>query len=105
MAYCGPKGIPLSTFLSWPDEDQQAALAWQSHEGKRHTCGTHAEDWTGPDGRRVEAVHFVEQACPGCAALERAREALTASKDGTRGVGLVAHTGPRSACTSCNKTT
>jgi hypothetical protein len=104
MAYCGPKGIPLSTFLTWPDEDQQAALAWQSHEGRRHTCGTHPEDWTGADGRPVDAVHYVEQVCRGCQVQAIAQERLEQGRDGTKGLGLVAHHGPRADCTSCTPT-
>lgn len=101
MAYCGPKGLSLSTFLGWPEEDQQAALAWQAHEGRRHSCGTHPEDWTDGNGRRVEAVHYVEQVCRGCQVLAQAQDRLAQDEDRTRGLTLVAHTGPRGDCTSC----
>jgi hypothetical protein len=101
MAYCGPKGIPLSTFLKWSESDQQAALAWQGHEARRHSCGTHPEDWADPTGRPVEAVHYVEQICRGCQVLQAAQERLEAGRDRTRGLGLVAHHGPRAGCTSC----
>ncbi len=35
MAYCGPRGIPLTEFLAWDETDQDAALAWQSYESRR----------------------------------------------------------------------
>lgn len=104
MAYCGPKGIPLSTFLGWSEDDQQAALAWQGHEARRHTCGTHPEDWVGPEGQRVEAVHYVEQVCRGCQVRAVAEERLEQGRDGTRGLGLVAHNGPAHDCPSCSPT-
>jgi hypothetical protein len=46
MDYCGPRGIPLSAFLTWPDPDQDAALYWQKRERERcGSCGTHPDDW------------------------------------------------------------
>jgi len=63
MGYCGPRGIPLSTFLSWSQEDQDAALAWQGYEARRDsTCGYH------PDEGKVHAHIDV---CPGCVAREK----------------------------------
>lgn len=62
MRYVGPRGLPLSEFLSWPEQDQDAALAWQGHEARRcGTCGHH------PDNGRVHAHVDI---CPGCAARE-----------------------------------
>lgn len=100
MAYCGPRGIPLSAFLSWPDADQDAALAWQAHEQSRCSeCGTHAEDWLAEQA----PVHWAPQVCPGCQAKGRVVAELRDDKDRTRGLGVSAHGGPVSACPTCTK--
>lgn len=66
MAYCGPKGIPLSVFLSWSEDDQDAALQWQAHESQRcPQCGTHPdvwrEDWNAmaPEPKRCRGCQLV----------------------------------------------
>jgi len=52
MAYCGPRGIPLSTFLAWDDESQDAALTWARHEAMRcPSCGAHPDE---PQHHHVE---------------------------------------------------
>ena len=67
MAYCGPRGLPLSDFLSWSAHDQAAALAWQAHEARRCTgCGTHAEDWDESRGGDRHAYRAVLHECEGC---------------------------------------
>lgn len=59
MGYCGPRGIPLSQFLSWDQADQDAALAWAGHEARRcSSCGYH------PDVD--DQVHTHVDVCPGC---------------------------------------
>lgn len=75
MAYCGPRGIPLSAFLSWAEADQQAALAWQSWEARRcRDCGTHVDDWNpDTDGSR-DAYTATIHICEGCVELERLRD-------------------------------
>lgn len=58
MAYCGPRGIPLSTFLSWSKGDQEAALAWSGHESRRcRSCGYHPDE---------DLQHVHVDVCPGC---------------------------------------
>jgi hypothetical protein len=102
MSYCGPRGIALSTFLSWTPEDQEAALAWQTHEARRHaTCGTHPEDFP---SREPSDVHFHPAVCRGCQELERAREQLAADHDVTRGLSIVTAVGPAAECAVCNPT-
>ncbi len=62
MAYCGPRGIPLETFLDWPQLSQDAALVWAGHESRRcPECGTHPDE--GPHHAHVNV-------CAGCAARE-----------------------------------
>lgn len=76
MAYCGPRGIPLSTFLSWDTSDQEAALGWQSYEGRRcRNCGHHPAEGV---------THAHTDVCPGCVTLETARDTETAQVKGAR---------------------
>lgn len=68
MRYCGPRGIPLSTFLSWSQDDQDAALSWAGHEAQRcGTCGYHPDEYSG--------VHAHIDQCPGCVKREAAQGA------------------------------
>jgi hypothetical protein len=63
MAYCGPRGIPLSRFLSWPVDDQQAALTWMAEDRLRcSNCGTAEWEWD-EDPEAYEAQMWV---CKGC---------------------------------------
>lgn len=71
MDYCGPAGIPHSTFLAWSDLDRAKALAWQRREGER--CPSCGMDHTAPDGTRYDERSLpwrVEHhTCPSCRAL------------------------------------
>lgn len=70
MAYVGPKGIPLSEFLTWDTHDQEAALLWQAHEARRcGQCRTHPWDWNPDKGGRRQAYTAEVVQCPGCAAV------------------------------------
>lgn len=67
MAYCGPRGIPLSAFLSWSKDDQDAALGWAGYESRRcRGCGSHPDE--GPR-------HAHTDECPGCLKQEAATKA------------------------------
>jgi hypothetical protein len=83
MAYCGPRGIPLSVFLSWAPDDQAAALAWQADEASRcPNCRTAEWEWAeDPNAYETET-----RVCPGCM---RVHEASKASEDHRRQVGGV----------------
>lgn len=79
MAYCGPRGIPLSVFLEWDAADQDAALAWSSSEAQKCPgCGTHPEDWRDDD----QAFHAHNIMCPGCARRAVAGKADEMKLDG-----------------------
>lgn len=81
MQYCGPRGIPLSRFLSWPVSDQEAALAWMAHESRRcGQCGTHLDDWKEAEGGSRTAYHAEQFSCPGCARIGQAQTALRDQK-------------------------
>jgi hypothetical protein len=76
MAYCGPNGIPLSTFLAWRPDDRHAAMAWQARESHRcRGCGTFAEDWDPECGGDRNAYKATFTECQGCIELERLRDA------------------------------
>jgi hypothetical protein len=82
MAYCGPRGIPLSAFLGWAAGDQQAALAWQAYESRRCTgCGSHPDDWDPELGGDLRAYRAVTRICQGCVELQR-RHADPELRDG-----------------------
>lgn len=75
MAYCGPRGIPLSTFLAWPQGDQDAALIWQAHEAKRcRACGTHPTDWILDEGGHPNAFAVDFYRCRGCEQLQQVQQ-------------------------------
>lgn len=65
MRYCGPRGIPLSVFLGWSRDDQDAALEWSARESRRCTsCGQLPDE--GP-------VHAHVDTCQGCAVQKAAQ--------------------------------
>lgn len=70
MDYCGPRGIPLETFLDWPQLSQDAALTWAGYESRRcGECGVHPDE--GPHHPHVNV-------CAHCAA----RDAAAKSEEG-----------------------
>lgn len=63
MAYCGPRGIPLSRFLGWPVDDQQAAMAWMAEDRLRCSqCGTAEWEWDENPDAYLATAHL----CKGC---------------------------------------
>lgn len=97
MAYCGPRGIPLSQFLQWPRADQDAALSWSAFENRRcKSCGTHPDEWD--DDRLAYHAHLTE--CRGCKQSQR----LAARDDAQRGEGryVVMAGGSAANCQQCN---
>lgn len=103
MAYCGPKGIPLSAFLAWSEADQDAALAWQGYENRRcHGCGTHPDDWNEKQGGSRFAWHAEHYQCPGCVKREQHSERPQV-KDAGPGIHVRLAPGPNSECESCAK--
>lgn len=70
MAYVGPRGLPLSTFLDWPQDDQDHALEWQRRERERDRhCHTPAVDWDESRGGDRDAYHVEQVHCRGCEIL------------------------------------
>lgn len=97
MNYCGPRGIPLSTFLEWSASDQDAALAWANAEAQKCPgCGTSREDWREDD----KAYHAHNVYCPGCAARSSAGNEESAK---IAGVQTQLARGVSSECQVCNQ--
>lgn len=72
MAYCGPRGIPLSTFLNWPVDDQAAAISWMVEDRLRcPNCGTAEWEWEADLG----AYQPEARVCMGCQLLGSERKA------------------------------
>lgn len=71
VALCNELGVAHSTFLGWPDRDQD--LAFASAVRKADTCpaGHPREAMTNPDLMRVHRVH-----CAVCARTEELNEAF-----------------------------
>lgn len=100
MGYCGPRGIPLSTFLAWPQSDQDAALQWQADENQRcPSCGTHPDDWR--ESRDYAHAHM--KWCGGC---ERVRQVADSeeAKNARRGTRIALAAGSAASCPQCNPT-
>jgi len=90
MAYCGPRGIPLSAFLGWDPADQAAALQWQAYENRRcQSCGYHPEE-----GDR----HAHVDVCPGCVARAHVDESDDAK---VRGAHVRMAAGTPGTCPRC----
>lgn len=86
MAYCGPRGIPLSKFLQWSPDDQQAALAWQADQDERCPhCGT--ADWEWEENR--DAYSTEVRVCRGC--HRRGMEERSQQKNAEEMPGLQVH--------------
>lgn len=81
MDYCGPLGIPHSTFLGWSEDDQQKALWWKARNRQVCAgCGTHPDDWNEDLGGSRNAYVPEEVTCPGCRARAGAEEQLQAER-------------------------
>lgn len=90
MAYCGPRGIPLSTFLEWDKADQDAALSWQAYEARRCPgCGTHPDE--GPK-------HYHVDVCATCVQLDKKSKSDDAKATGAH---LVGTPGTVGECVRC----
>lgn len=100
MAYCGPRGIALDTFLSWPEASQDAALEWTARENQRcSSCGTFHDEWDPRAG--VYPWHAHPQLCPGQKAVQDLQNAPH-MKNAGHGVQVVLAHGPAKDCPMCN---
>ena len=96
MAYCGPRGIPLSEFLRWAESDQQAAIDWMAYENQRcKGCGTHPADWAEDEF----AFHAHAKECKGCARKQQLEASIGRDE---RGIFAVLNPGRADACPQCS---
>lgn len=90
MAYCGPRGIPYTTWLAdpWDDVSRAAAVAWAHREADRcGGCGLYRSDLLDAEGNELRdlPVELDVQSCPGCrkqavAEKERSADDVEASR-------------------------
>lgn len=88
MDYCGPLGLPRSTFLGWDRDDQDAAIVWSMR--KRATCsscGTREDEWDPALGGRDDAYRAELRKCWGCHATAAREKSIT--KEMGAGVSVV----------------
>lgn len=94
MDYCGPRGIPHSTFLGrlarpgepvWTAHDREIALAWARNQRQIcGGCGTRAEEWDETQGGdRFRYVAWSDR-CPGCEVLAQEQEQLPENAKGMK---------------------
>lgn len=102
MAYCAPRGIPLSVFLSWSQADQDAALGWAAHEARRCPgCGTHPDEWNKNTGGDLHAYHTEIHQCEGCMHLQRTQQSPRIASGEERGLHVRLAHGPAGDCARC----
>jgi hypothetical protein len=67
LALCHGWGIPHSRFLSWPELDQDKALAYHAYDlTVCKGCGTREAEWDPASGGDRFAYEAAECSCPGC---------------------------------------
>ena len=67
LALCHDRGVPHSRFLSWPEHDQDKALAYAAYKASVcQGCGTRADEWEPARGGDRHAYEAVAETCPGC---------------------------------------
>lgn len=84
MDYCVPLGIPHSQFLSWTEEDQDKAIAWQQTQRSFcRECGTPIHEWVDDEGLPVSPPPYVVETlyCHGCATVKAERTQITAEAE------------------------
>lgn len=72
LAYCAPRGIPHSMFLSWPGRDQDLAITWAEAQADRCPgCGVPSSDMTDPGAWRPRV-----RPCLHCESTAQARDSI-----------------------------
>lgn len=70
-----PLGIRHSTFLSWPDDDQDKALGYVRAQALVcRGCGTRMEEWDPERGGSRVAYVGESSRCLGCEVIEREKK-------------------------------
>lgn len=95
MSYCGPIGLPRSTFLRWDRDDQDAAIVWQMRRNQTcQSCGTRPDEWDPALGGRDDAYRAELHKCWGCHAKAAAEKSITDSMGAGVFVALARAEGP-----------
>lgn len=77
MDYCGPRGIPWTTFHTWDQASRDAALLWQKLQNETCSqCGTHPDDWDEDAGGHPRAWVATVHSCKGCAVTDSGQKRL-----------------------------
>lgn len=82
IAYCAPRGIPLSVFCDvWSERDQWAALKWEADRTSRcPDCGLDTRETFGPE--HVDKWNAeIAGHCDGCRARERLQSVMTGNDE------------------------
>lgn len=66
LALCREYRIRHSEFLSWPESDQDKALAYERYDRSVCVCGTRREEWDPEAGGDRNAYVAMTDTCPGC---------------------------------------
>lgn len=67
LALCHERGVPHSKFLSWPELDQDKAIAYAAYKASVcQGCGTREDEWDDTRGGDKHAYEATETTCPGC---------------------------------------
>lgn len=98
MSYCGPRGIPWSTFAGWDLLSRASAVAWARRTAQTcNTCGTHPDIWDLDKGGDPHALVAVPRACRGCETLQDGQKQLTEQQRKAGGFVVLAPPDPEGA--------
>lgn len=77
MDYCGPLGLPHSTFLGWSRPDRDAAITWTLRRAHScSACATRPDEWDPERGGSDHAYRAEVRGCRGCETVASAQDAL-----------------------------
>lgn len=86
LRLCRDMGIPHSRFLSWPELDQDKAIALVRVEADTCPgCGTRPEEWEPAQGGDRNAYVATVHVCPGCQARGDAEREMQRRDDQSSG--------------------
>lgn len=78
-------GIPHSVFLSWSEDDQDKALAFEEVKSEVcPQCATRESDWVDDEGYPLDDPRFqpVTHRCHGCAEIAKLKRTIPDDEEG-----------------------